>query len=85
MKLGSEQERILRGLTNRHRYGRAGDGKEEGWATAQWLAEGCGHAYDTPWASSRLPGLIKRGLVERGARGYYRITDAGRAALEPTP
>ena len=47
----------------------------------QWIAEGCGHSYDTPWASGRLPGLAKRGLVEKTIPGCWRITDAGREAL----
>ncbi|MFG1417228.1 hypothetical protein V5F38_05365 [Xanthobacter sp. V0B-10] len=49
-------------------------------AYAQWIAEGCGHAYDTPWAAGRLRTLSNRGLVERIGR-CWRITDAGRAAL----
>lgn len=73
-KLTIEQEGILRDMTNKRRYA-------DGWATANWVAESCGHYYETKWASSRLQGLIKRGYVERGARGYYRITDAGRTAL----
>jgi hypothetical protein len=49
--------------------------------TAVWIAEGCGHFYDTVWAAARLPGLIRRGLIERLSRGTYLITEAGRAAL----
>lgn len=50
---------------------------------ASWIAESCGHYYDTPWASAKLPALVKRGLVVRGQRGWYAITPAGRAALQP--
>ena len=49
-----------------------------------WIAEGCGHAYDTPWASGRLPGLAKRGLIEKTIPGCWRITEAGREALRKT-
>jgi predicted transcriptional regulator len=73
-KLTSDQTAILRDMINDRRY-------EDGWATANWIAENCGHAYETSWASSKIPGLIKRGLIERGIRGYYRITTAGRSAL----
>lgn len=51
---------------------------------AQWIAEGCGHAYDTPWASSRLPTLAKRGLITKLSPGWYRISDAGRALISNT-
>lgn len=73
-KLTDAQQAILREMSSHRRY-------EDGWATAQWIAESCGHYYDTPWVSSKLPNLIKRGFVERGIRGYYRITHAGRSAL----
>lgn len=54
----------------------------EGWCTAMWIAEDCDHFFDTPWASSKIPGLVKLGYVERGDRGWYRITDAGRLSLQ---
>ncbi|MFG1284430.1 hypothetical protein [Xanthobacter autotrophicus] len=76
------QRQILTAFTNVRAFGRPGDGNGEGWATAVWVAEMCDHHYDTPWASSKLPGLIKRGLVEKGQRGWYRITDAGRRLLK---
>lgn len=73
-KLTIEQDSILRDMTNKRRY-------EDGWATAQWISESHGRFYNCSWVSSRIQGLIKRGYVERGVRGYYRITDAGRTAL----
>lgn len=73
MKLPPDQATILR---------RAADEPGDGWLTAVWIAESCGHAYDTPWAASKLPGLAKRGLMERGGRGWWRITEAGRQALK---
>ena len=54
----------------------------DGYSTANWIAEECGHFYETSWASARIPGLIKRGLIERGSKGWYRLADAGRAAIE---
>lgn len=52
---------------------------------AQWIAEGCGHAYDTAWASRKLPALVKRGAVEQLSPTWYAITPAGRQALkDPT-
>ena len=55
----------------------------DGWLTANNIAEMCGHFYNTPWASSKLPGLVRRGLIEKDGSGYYsRITSAGRAALQ---
>ncbi|MFG1302669.1 hypothetical protein V5F34_00820 [Xanthobacter autotrophicus] len=54
---------------------------DDAWTCAMWIAEGCKHHYDTPWAGGKLPGLVKRGLVEKGARGWYRITDSGRHLL----
>lgn len=77
MKLTEAQITILREMSNTRRY-------EDGWAMAQWIAESCGHAYDTPWVSGKLPGLIRRGFVERGIRGNYRLTDLGRSAI-PKP
>ncbi len=53
----------------------------EGVQDTVWIAEGCGHWYNTPWASSRLAILKKRGLVENRVRGSWSITDAGKAAL----
>jgi DNA-binding PadR family transcriptional regulator len=53
----------------------------EDYQTAVWIAEGCGHFYETAWASSKLPALLRRGLIQRGGKGYYAITPAGRAAL----
>jgi DNA-binding MarR family transcriptional regulator len=55
---------------------------DDAWNMAQWVAERCGHAYDTPWASSRLRQLLRRGLVERGDGPYWRVTDAGRDEVE---
>lgn len=72
--LTAAQLQVLRDFTNSKRY-------EEGLATAQWVAESCGHAYDTPWATSNIAKLTKRGLVERVSRGVYRITSAGVAAI----
>ena len=48
---------------------------------AQWIAEACGHAYDTPWATHRMNTLAHYGLVEHLESKAWRITDAGRAAL----
>jgi DNA-binding PadR family transcriptional regulator len=76
VKLTEAQQAILTDLAHPVRYG------EDGYATAQWIAESCGHFYDTPWVSSKLPGLFNRGFIEKGGRGYYRITPAGHAALE---
>ena len=73
-----EQAQVLKELVNAKAY-------PDGRALANWVAEGCNHHYDTQWASTRIQSLIKRGYVERGERGYYRATDAGRAALKPTP
>lgn len=57
-----------------------------GFTRPVWIAESCGHAYDTGWASSRLPTLLRNGLIERGGLvGHYRITDAGIAALPEQP
>ncbi len=72
-KLNDEQRQILAYLARQK--------PPENYHLAVWIAEGCGHYYDTAWASARLPGLLKRGLIERGGKGYYAITDAGRAAL----
>ena len=58
---------------------------DDAWNLSVWVAEGCGHAFDTPWAGSRLPQLLRRGYVEKGGGGYWRITDAGRAALAEVP
>ena len=33
------------------------------------------------WIQQQLADLVERGLVERVAKGKYRITDAGRAEL----
>lgn len=74
-RLTPDQRKILRRMAQE-----PGDGH----LTAQWIAEGCGHFYDTPWASARLPSLVKRGFAENLSRGWYVITDAGRAALQPT-
>ena len=70
-RLTTAQRAILRDLTNKKRY-------PDGWACAEWITESCRHEF---FASTRLPTLIKRGLIERGERGWYRITPAGRAAL----
>jgi len=67
-KLTDDHKRILRYVS-----------KEP--ALAQWVAEGCDHAYETPWASSRLRSLAKRRLVERIGI-YWHLTPAGRTALE---
>jgi len=72
MKLTEDQITILRYMSYHH-----GD---DAWNLAKWVAEGCGHAYDTPWASSRLRQLVHKGLVEKGV-GYWRITDKGRGTL----
>jgi hypothetical protein len=53
-----------------------------GWSTSNWVAESCGHFYDSQWAGSQMPALVKAGYVEKGERGWYRITPAGIAALE---
>jgi len=78
IKLTEHQRAVLTEMANSWRYP-VSDGR---WAMAQWVAEGAGHTYDTPWAASQLPGLIRRGLVERGTRGYYRITPAGLTVLQ---
>jgi restriction endonuclease Mrr len=75
--LTDDQSAILTEMADRQAY-KDRDGNV---ATAQQIAEGCDHWFETEWASSRLPGLIKRGLVERVSRGCYRITEAGRAAI----
>lgn len=49
-------------------------------AYAQWIAEGCGHAYETPWAAGRLRTLFNCGLVKRVGRCWC-ITDAGQGEL----
>lgn len=49
-------------------------------ATANWIAEGCGHFYQTSWASSAMPTLVKRGLVNSPSRGWYVLTKAGLVA-----
>lgn len=73
VKLTEKQRQILR-----HMAKEPGDGH----LRAEWIAEGCGHFYDTIWASSALPALAKRGLVEKlGVPGWWVITTAGRAAL----
>lgn len=52
-------------------------------ARTVWIAEMCGHAYETPWASTAMPRLLDLGLVARqGLPGWYVITEAGRAAIE---
>jgi hypothetical protein len=51
----------------------------EGAQNIEWIADGCGHRYDRPWASSRLATLKRNGLVENLWRGVWRITDAGKA------
>lgn len=71
-RLTADQRKILTSLASE---------KGDGWCTAAWIAEDNDHWFDTPWASGKLPGLVKRGFVEKGARGWYRITPAGRAAL----
>ena len=76
MKLTDDQRQILGEMANLRKYP-----ADNPWACANWIAEGCRHHYDTPWASARLPGLAKRGLIERGDRGWWKITAAGRAAL----
>ena len=78
MALNPDCLAILAEMANRRHY----PDTDGNLATAKWVAESCGHFYDTPWCSKRLPGLIKRGYVERtGLRGYYRITELGRSAL----
>jgi len=47
-----------------------------------WIAEACGHWYDTPWASTRLKTLKKHGLVDNRAKGSWIITDAGLRDVE---
>ena len=72
--LNDAQCAILRAMSDARRYA-------DGWVTPQWIAEDCDHFFESIWASGRLSGLVKRGYVKPGARGYYRITDEGRAAL----
>lgn len=74
MKLNENQRAILRYMA-RHKGA-------DGIVCANWIAECCGHAYDTPWASSKLPRLAKLGLVKKLAPGWWEITPAGRAALD---
>lgn len=72
VKLTEEQTAILRSRSFR---------QGPGHSCAQWIAEECGQSYNTPWASSRLPGLMKRGLVERISPGWYQLTPEARALL----
>jgi hypothetical protein len=72
-RLTDDQRAILRVMARER-----GDGH----MIAVWIAESCGHYYDTPWANSRLPSLIKRGLISRLGDGWYAITDAGRSLLQ---
>jgi hypothetical protein len=53
----------------------------EGAHNTAWIAEGCEHWYDTPWASSRLATLKRSGMVESPYRGVWRITELGKAAI----
>ena len=70
MQLRPEQDQIIRYMAT----------QPEG-VRVMWIAEGCGHFYDTQWAASRLPALVKRGLVaKQGLPGWYVLTDVGRAA-----
>lgn len=71
MKLTPEQRQMLDYMAK----------TKDPYVCANWIAECCGHFYENEWASSRLPGLVKRGFVEKGARGWYAITAAGREAL----
>jgi predicted transcriptional regulator len=52
-----------------------------GWQSPREIAEACERYYQAEWASSRLAGLVRRGFVERGERGQYRITAAGVATV----
>lgn len=70
-KLTGEQRQILDYMAR----------TKDPYVCANWIAECCGHFYETEWASKRLPGLFKRGLIEKGARGWYAITPAGRTVL----
>lgn len=69
--LTDDQVKILRYMASE-----PGEGPVRAW----WVAEGCGHFYAPEWASRKLPGLVKRGLVERLTPGWYNLTVAGRAA-----
>lgn len=71
-KLTEAQQAILRTLAAE---------RGEGWMLAAWIAERNGHFYDTPWASGKLPTLLRHRIIEKSGKGYYRITEAGRAAL----
>jgi hypothetical protein len=74
MSLNNHHLTILRALANE-----PGDGHMK----TVWVAELCGHAYDTPWAAGRLSALAKRGMVTRLGGGWWKIADAGRIALSP--
>jgi hypothetical protein len=50
-------------------------------ACAQWIAEGCGHFYETGWASGRMPTLVRRELVNKLSPGWYQLSKAGHAAI----
>lgn len=79
-KLNGAQRQILTEMATAQRY-------EQEPVTAMWIAESSDHWFDTPWASSKLPTLIRRGFVEKVDRIHYRITaspiPAGRLSHDP--
>ena len=52
----------------------------EGWLKTAWVSHELVPPRLAPWITSRLRTLRRRGLV-KGTTCYWRITDAGRAAL----
>lgn len=47
-------------------------------ARTVWIAEACGHFFDTPWAARIMRRLVGVGLVERmGPPGWYALTEDG--------
>jgi hypothetical protein len=72
VRLNPNQRRILERLARE---------PGEGHMTPSWISEACGHFYRPEWANVRLKALAERGLVESVCRGWWVITDAGRAAI----
>ncbi|KNY16925.1 hypothetical protein AKG11_11420 [Shinella sp. SUS2] len=80
MKLTDDQSRVLRYLARRKEYDGPPAGPE--------ISKALGHS--VRWASGKISSLEKAGLVERLGTTFssgvcYRITPAGRAALEKEP
>lgn len=55
----------------------------DGWLLPRWFAEALKRYDQTAWARARLKALSEKGLAEiSGDNCYYRITPAGRLALQ---